>query len=154
MLRISVFTLLGAQIMLDLNPLLLLVEFLFALLVFVVRPIFVNYLARGVRDETGFEGFTLLQLAAPRGIASAAMAPIAALAVGDTLIMNIVFMVIFFSVLFSTITANLVSSGKALAIKEWMDRLKGRGKSSEPAPAVETDSEDLEPPMPGDEDSF
>jgi len=47
-----------------------------------------------------------------------------------------------------------VSSGKAMAIKERMDRLKGRGKSSEPSPAVETDSEDLEPPMPGDEDSF
>ncbi len=152
MLRISVFTLLGAQIFLDLNPLLLLVEFLFAFLVFVVRPIFVSYLARGIRDDTGFEGFTLLQLAAPRGIASAAMAPIAAVAVGDSLIMNIVFMVIFFSVLLSTLTTNLVSSGKAVKIKERMDRLRGRAPGKTHKPTVDPDSEGSEPPSPEVED--
>jgi cell volume regulation protein A len=152
MLRISVFTLLGAQIFLDLNPLLLLVEFLFALLVFVVRPIFVSYLGRGIRDDTGFEGFTLLQLAAPRGIASAAMAPIAAAAVGDSLIMNIVFMVIFFSVLLSTITANIVSSGKAVKFKERMDRLRGRKPEKAPKPTDDTDSEGSDPPPPEVED--
>jgi cell volume regulation protein A len=152
MLRISVFTLLGAQIFLDLNPLLLLVEFLFALLVFVVRPIFVSYLARGIRDDTGFEGFTLLQLAAPRGIASAAMAPIAAVAVGDSLIMNIVFMVIFFSVLLSTVTANIVSSGKAVKFKERMDRLRGRKPEKAPKPTDDPDSEGSDPPPPEVED--
>jgi cell volume regulation protein A len=146
MLRISVFTLLGAQIFLDINPLLLLVEFLFALLVFVVRPIFVNYLARGIRDDTGFEGFTLLQLAAPRGIASAAMAPIAAASVGDSLIMNIVFMVIFFSVLLSTLTTNLVSSGRAVKIKERMDRLRGRATGKVDKSTVDPDSEESESP--------
>ncbi|RMF91796.1 MAG: hypothetical protein D6733_00095 [Methanobacteriota archaeon] len=108
MLRISVFTLLGAQVFLDLNPYLLAVELLFALLVFVVRPVFVTYLARGSEEEVGKEGFTLLKLAGPRGISAAAMAPIAAAAVGSTLIMDLVFMVIFFSVLLSTVTARVI----------------------------------------------
>ncbi len=133
MLRISVFTLLGAQIFLDLNPLLLAVEFLFALLVFVVRPIFVTYVARGFSEDVGYEGFTLLRFAAPRGISAAAMAPIVAVALGDNLIMNLVFMVIFFSVLLSSIVANLVSTGKAVTIKERVDRTKAilRGKAVE-----------------------
>jgi cell volume regulation protein A len=124
MLRISVFTLLGAQIFLDLNPLLLLVEFLFALLVFVVRPIFVEYLAGGMKKEVDFEDFALLRFAAPRGVSAAAMAPIAAVAVGDELIMNLVFMVIFFTVLLSTVTANLVSSGRAANIKKKIDTIR------------------------------
>jgi len=111
MLRIAVFTLLGAQVFLDLNPYLLATEFLFALLVFVVRPIFVTYIAGGAREEMGEEGFTLLKLAAPRGISAAAMAPIAAAAVGSTMLMDLVFMVIFFTVLFSTAIAQWVSRG-------------------------------------------
>ena len=137
MLRISVFTLLGAQIFLDLNPYLLLVEFLFALFVFVIRPIFITHLARDFKDKVGYEGFTLLKLMGPRGISAAAMAPIAAVALGDQLIMNLVFMVIFFSVLLSSITAKLVSSGKATAMKDRYDgakamiRGKGRGEDLE-----------------------
>ncbi len=133
MLRISVFTMLGAQIFLDLNPLLLAVEFLFALLVFVVRPIFVTYLARDFCEDAGYEGSTLLKFVAPRGIAAAAMAPIAAVALGDELIMNLVFMVIFFSVLLSSIVANLVSTGKAVTIKERVDSAKAvlGGKAAE-----------------------
>jgi len=124
MLRISVFTLLGAQIFLDLNPLLLLVEFLFALLVFVLRPIFVTYIARDMRKEMTYEEFALLRFAGPRGISAAAIVPIAAIALGDTLIMNIVFMVIFFTVLLSTIVVNLVSSGKIMVIKDKVDSVK------------------------------
>ncbi len=124
MLRISVFTLLGAQIFLDLNPLLLLVEFLFALLVFVLRPIFVTYIARDMRKEMTYEEFALLRFAGPRGISAAAIVPIAAIALGDTLIMNIVFMVIFFTVLLSTIVVNLVSSGKIIVIKDKVDAVK------------------------------
>ncbi|MFQ5800808.1 MAG: cation:proton antiporter [Candidatus Hydrothermarchaeales archaeon] len=147
MLRISVFTLLGAQIFLDLNPYLLAVEFLFALLVFVIRPIFVTYISGGMEKELGFEGFTLLKLAAPRGISAAAMAPIAAVALGDALIMDIVFMVIFFSVLLSTLTANLVSSGRAVDIKKKTDwikaRLKGGEENLEETPsATEPEKED------------
>jgi NhaP-type Na+/H+ or K+/H+ antiporter len=135
MLRISVFTMLGAQIFLDPNPLLLLVEFLFAIFVFVIRPIFVTYLAKDFEGEVGYEGFTLLKLMGPRGISAAAMAPIAAVALGDGRIMNLVFMVIFFSVLMSSVVAKLVSSGKAVTIKEKVDSvkdvLKGKGKDKE-----------------------
>ncbi len=126
MLRISVFTLLGAQIFLNLNPLLLVVELLFALLVIVVRPIFIDYIAGGMRDATNVEEFTLLRFAAPRGIAAAAMAPIAATALGDSTIMDLVFMVIFFSVLMSSVTANLVSTGKIPIIKSKLEGIKAK----------------------------
>ncbi len=116
MLRIAIYTLLGAQVFLDLNPLLILVEVLFVVLVFAVRPIFITFLARDV--EADYESMTLLKWVAPRGISAAAMAPIVAIALGDQQIMNIVFMVILFSVLFSTITANLVKTGKILIIRD------------------------------------
>jgi Na+-driven multidrug efflux pump len=69
------------------------------------------------------------------------MAPIAALALGDPLIMNIVFMVIFFSVLFSTIVANLVGSGRAKAIKARADSIKGLLHKKEDLSEVSPDSE-------------
>lgn len=116
MLRISIYTLLGAQVFLDLNPLLILAEILFVVLVFAVRPILITFLAREV--EADYESMTLLKWVAPRGISAAAMAPIVAIALGDQQIMNIVFMVILFSVLFSTVTANLVSTGKILIIRD------------------------------------
>jgi cell volume regulation protein A len=149
MLRISVFTLLGAQIFLDLNPFLLLVEFLFAIFVFVIRPIFVTYIAKDFTEEAGYEGFALLRFMGPRGIAAAAIAPIAAVALGDQLIMNLVFMVIFFSVLLSSITAKLVSTGAAVTMRDKMDSvkavLKGRGEEEateeEEEPALEETEE-------------
>lgn len=116
MLRISIYTLLGAQVFLDLNPLLILAEILFVVLVFAVRPIFITFLARDV--EADYESMTLLKWVAPRGISAAAMAPIVAIALGNQQIMNIVFMVILFSVLFSTVTANLVRTGKILIIRD------------------------------------
>jgi NhaP-type Na+/H+ or K+/H+ antiporter len=74
------------------------------------------------------------------------MAPIAAASVGDSLIMNIVFMVIFFSVLLSTLTTNLVSSGRAVKIKERMDRLRGRATGKVDKSTVDPDSEESESP--------
>ncbi len=118
MLRISVFTLLGAQIFLELNPTLLAVEILFALLVFIVRPIFITYLAGRMRGEIGDDGFKLLKFAGPRGISAAAMAPIAAAAINNNLILDIVFVVIFFSVLLSTITAHIISTGKTFSLRK------------------------------------
>ena len=116
MLRIAIYTLLGAQVFLDLNPLLILAEIIFVVLVFAVRPIFITFLARDV--EADYESMTLLKWVAPRGISAAAMAPIVAIALGNQQIMNIVFMVILFSVLFSTVTANLVRTGKILIIRD------------------------------------
>jgi cell volume regulation protein A len=128
MLRISVFTLLGAQVFLDLNPLLLAAEILFAMLVFFVRPIFVNYLAGSLREEAGHEGFTLLKLTSPRGISAVAVAPIVAVQLGNKMIMDIVFIVVFVTVLMSTLTAGFVSSGKAAALKKKTDWIKARTK--------------------------
>jgi cell volume regulation protein A len=108
MLRISVFTLLGAQIFLDLNPVLLALEFGFALLVFLIRPVFVTYIARDLRKE-GSNGFNLLRLTGPRGISAVAVAPLVAVRLENNQIMNVVFMVVFFTVLLSTVTANIVS---------------------------------------------
>jgi len=122
MLRIAIYTLLGAQVFLDLNPMLILAEILFVLFVFVVRPVFITFLAGGI--EADYEGMTLLKWVAPRGISAAAMAPIAAVALGDQRIMNVVFMVIFFSVLFSTITASLVSTEKVLVIRDGLTGFK------------------------------
>ncbi|MDI6888754.1 MAG: cation:proton antiporter [Methanocellales archaeon] len=122
MLRIAIYTLLGAQVFLDLNPMLILAEILFVLFVFVVRPVFVTLLAGDI--EVDYEGTTLLKWVAPRGISAAAMAPIAAVALGDQRIINVVFMVIFFSVLFSTITASLVSTEKILAIRDGLTSFK------------------------------
>jgi cell volume regulation protein A len=126
MLRISVFTLLGAQVFLDLNPLLIIVEFLFALLVFVVRPIFVTYIAREMSEKEGPEGFKLLKLTAPRGISAVAVAPIVAVALDNNIILNIVFMVVFFTVLLSTIIAHIMS------------RKSGKEKVEEDSKAVES----------------
>jgi cell volume regulation protein A len=150
MLRISVFTLLGAQIFLDLNPLLLVVEFLFALLVFVVRPIFVTYIARSMSQKEGFEGFALLKFTAPRGISAVAVAPIVAVSLGNDMIMNIVFMVVFFTVLLSTITANMVSTGRAAALKNRTDWLKSKFGRGTPERKEETVTE---APNEGDEET-
>jgi NhaP-type Na+/H+ or K+/H+ antiporter len=156
MLRISVFTLLGAQIFLDLNPYLLLAEFLFALFVFIIRPIFITYLAGDFKDKVGYEGFTLLRFMGPRGISAAAMAPIAAVALGDQLIMNLVFMVIFFSVLLSSITAKLVSSGKATAMKDRYEgakaMIKGKGTGENLEELEEPVGEEKEEPTEETED--
>jgi cell volume regulation protein A len=150
MLRISVFTLLGAQIFLDLDPLLLAVEFLFALLVFVVRPIFVTYIAGSIKEKEGHEGYTLLKLTAPRGISAAAVAPIVAGQMENTMIMDIVFMVVFFTVLLSTFTANWIGSGKATAFKKKTDSIKARirgvemeeGSGEKESPSSESEMEE------------
>ena len=126
MLRISVFTLLGAQIALDLNPYLILVEFLFALLVFFIRPIFVIFLTRDLKEEMDYESMSLIKYLAPRGIAAAAMAPIAAgaIATGNQEIMNIIFTAVFFTLLFNTVVVNLINSGKMMIYKERYERTK------------------------------
>ncbi len=127
MLRISVFTLMGAQIALNLNPYLLIVEFLFALLVFFIRPIFVIFLTRNQKEHMDYESMTLIKFLAPRGISAAAMAPLAAgaIATGNQEIMNIVFTAVFFTLLFNTILINLINSGKIVKWKERYESTKG-----------------------------
>ncbi len=127
MLRISVFTLMGAQIALNLNPYLILVEFLFALLVFFIRPIFVIFLTRNQKEHMDYESMTIIKFLAPRGISAAAMAPLAAgaIATGNQEIMNIVFTAVFFTLLFNTILINLITSGKIVKWKERYESTKG-----------------------------
>ena len=106
MLRISVFTLLGAQVLLLLEPKLLFFEIIFALIILASRPIFVLPLLGGLRSTLDDRSQVIVSSVAPRGIAAAAMAPLVASVTGNDLITNIVFIVILLSVFFSaTITA-------------------------------------------------
>ena len=149
LLRISVFTLLGAQVFLDLNPLLLIAEFLFAAFVFILRPILVSYIARGKSDELGYEGFAILRFAAPRGISAAAVVPIVSAALVNNMVLDIVFMVIFFTVLLSSLAANLIAGGKARAMSEKYDKIKGmllgRKIEAEKSEEEEKETADNEP---------
>ncbi|MBN1762487.1 MAG: cation:proton antiporter, partial [Methanomicrobia archaeon] len=102
MFRISVFTLLGAQVLLLLEPKLVLLELVFALIVLASRPIFVLPLLGKLRSSLDDRSLLVISCVAPRGIAAAAMAPLVASVVGNDLLINIVFMVILLSVLLST----------------------------------------------------
>ncbi len=116
MFRISVFALLGAQIVLFFEPVQLLLTVLFFLLIFFSRPIFaIPALGEKLRAEFSKRELILLSLAAPRGIAAAAMAPLAAtvlIAAGQTAIasqiLNITFYIVLFSIVASSIVAFLV----------------------------------------------
>ena len=126
MLRISVFTLLGAQVALNLNPYLLIVEFLFALLVFFIRPIFIIGIAKDLKNEMDYESNSIVKYLAPRGISAAAMAPLAAgaIATGNNEIMNIIFTAVFFTLLFNTIFVNLVNSHKIITYRDRYEKTK------------------------------
>ncbi len=115
MFRISVFTLLGAQVLLILEPRLLLLEILFALIVLASRPIFVLPLLGKLRSSLDTHSLLVISGVAPRGIAAAAMAPLVASVVGNDLLINIVFMVILLSVVLSTaipVIAGRIEPGK------------------------------------------
>jgi cell volume regulation protein A len=102
MFRISVFTLLGAQVLLLLEPKLLLFEISFAMIVLASRPLFVMPLLGKLRSSLDKRSQVIISGVAPRGIAAAAMAPLVSSVIGNDLIINIVFMVILLSVVFST----------------------------------------------------
>jgi len=119
MLRIAVFMLMGASVMLfpsgglgiSITPILLFV----IIGLFIARPISV-YLSRFGLEELGRREFLVTSLIGPRGIAAAATAPLAIAynVPGAELIVTIVFAYILFSVLSSTITAEVISSGFSL----------------------------------------
>lgn len=128
MLRISVFTLLGAQVMLPLDPNQLLLAFGFFLVVFFSRPVFLIPTLGKQRKKFDKQDLTIMSFVAPRGLAAAAMAGIVAGFLPEVggLIMNIIFMVILFSVLFSTIVALIMSSKRVQEM--------GREEEKPPAP--------------------
>ncbi len=119
MLRIAVFTMLGAQVVLPFDLVQLGTAFIFFLIVFASRPLFLIPILGKRRKKFTKKDITLMCFVAPRGIAAAAMAPIIASvlasvgqkAAGD-LIVNIIFMVVLMSVLFSTIVATIMSTDK------------------------------------------
>lgn len=118
MLRISVFTLLGAQITLFWNPVEFLMITLFFLIMFFMRPVFLFPALGRSRKKYDRREFLLMSFLTPRGISAAAMAPIVATAMiisgfpllGD-LILRIIFMVILMSVLSSTLVAVIAERG-------------------------------------------
>ena len=114
--RISVFTLLGAQVMLSLGIADMQAVFLFFLAVFFSRPLFLIPLLGKERKDYSLKEILFMSFVAPRGLPAAAMAPIVAaslFAVGQESIassmVNIIFMVVLLSVLFSTISASVLS---------------------------------------------
>jgi NhaP-type Na+/H+ or K+/H+ antiporter len=116
MLRISVFTLLGAQIILSFEATQFLLTLLFFLLIFFSRPIFaIPSLGEKLKADFNTKDLILISLAAPRGLAAAAMAPIAAtilISAGQTTIasqiLNIIFYVIMFSIVASSVVAYFI----------------------------------------------
>jgi cell volume regulation protein A len=124
MLRISIFTLFGAQVLLTFNMAQVQTVIILFLLMFFSRPIFVIPLVRRMKESFSRKETMLMCFIAPRGSSEAAMAPIAAaalIAAGQAGVaadmMNIIFMLVILSVMFSTGTAWLFSrSGSKLEV--------------------------------------
>jgi NhaP-type Na+/H+ or K+/H+ antiporter len=118
MLRISVFTMLGAGIYLSMTFFEFGLALIFFLLLFLLRPLYLlPALGKEMRAEMSKRELALLSFVAPRGLSAAAIAPIAAgvlIAMGTGIvansILNIIFVVILLSVLFSTVIGMLVKS--------------------------------------------
>jgi cell volume regulation protein A len=123
MLRISIFTLLGAQVMLIFDPSQLLLGFVFFLILFLVRPIFVIPMLGKERSKYSKKDIIIMSFIAPKGDSEAALAPLVAAALvgagaleAGNQIMNIIFLVITFSILFSTLVAIIMSTKKVQEI--------------------------------------
>ncbi|MCX6817475.1 MAG: cation:proton antiporter [Candidatus Aenigmarchaeota archaeon] len=123
MLRISIFTLLGAQVMLIFDPSQLILSFAFFLILFLIRPIFVIPLLGKERSKYSKKDIMVMSFIAPKGDSEAALAPlVAATLIGagaleaGNQIMNIIFLVILFSILFSTIVAVLMGTKRVQEI--------------------------------------
>ncbi len=116
MLRISVFTLLGAQVMMVFDLNLFIKSFVFFLIIFFSRPIFLIPTLGKMKNRFTRSDILLMSFVAPRGLAAAAMAPIVARTISQAagngvgnLIVNVIFLIMLFSVLFSTMSAALIS---------------------------------------------
>jgi len=116
MLRISVFTLLGAEVSLLIGMQEIALILLFFVIATAVRPLLLTLIMGRERKEFTRRDFLMLSLVAPRGLSSAAMIPIVAAAViasGQTFVaesmVNIVFLFVLFSVLFSSVVAGIGS---------------------------------------------
>ena len=139
LLRISVFTLLGASVSLFMSPQQFIITIIFFLIVFFIRPVFLLPTLGKKRKEFSRKDLVLLSFVTPRGISAAAMAPLAATALivaGQpetiaTQIINITFMVILLSILFSTVVAAFVHRVQEPKGKKTKDVLSSVEKSTE-----------------------
>ena len=132
MLRISVFTLLGAQVtlMMSMNEIVMILLF-FAMAV-LARPIMLLSMLGNMKDKFTKKDILLMSFISPRGLSAAAMIPIVAAAVmgasqpalADKMV-NVVFMFIILSVLFSTVV------GKAATIGRFQEKDKKKQKKAE-----------------------
>jgi cell volume regulation protein A len=152
MLRIAVFTLLGAQVTILMNMEELATVLIFFVMVVLVRPVMLLFLMGHLKDKFSRRDILLMSFIAPRGLSSAAMIPIVAAAVIAagmsalaTQMVNIVFMVILLSVLFSTIVGKAASierfsrDGKKKDKKEEKEEKESPEKSEEEKKAPEED---------------
>jgi cell volume regulation protein A len=124
MLRIAVFTFLGAQVTLTFGLSDILPIALFLIAIVLARPIFVNVILGKERKAYTKQEKFVMSFVAPRGIDAAAMAPIVAAALiasgqpaaasAAPSIMNMVVVVIILTVLFSTAMAKF-AAGKRFA---------------------------------------
>ncbi|MBI4175665.1 MAG: cation:proton antiporter [Candidatus Aenigmarchaeota archaeon] len=117
MLRISVFTLFGAGVALFVTLEQVWLAFLFFLVVFLSRILYLIPILGKERKEMSRKDMLLLAFAAPKGIESAATAPIVAaslIAAGQGgpagIIINVVILVMIFTIIASTIVVRVIGS--------------------------------------------
>jgi len=120
MLRISVFTLMGAQVALFITMQQFVMALVFFFIIFFSRALFVVPLVYRMKGELNKKDILFLNFVAPRGLATAAIAPIIVstiLTAGGAVepytsttsnMINIIFLVVIFSILFSTIVAGII----------------------------------------------
>ncbi len=149
MLRISVFTLLGAQVSLFITIEQFMLVVAFFLIMFFIRPIILLPVLGAKKCDFTKRDFLLMSFVSPRGLSAAAIAPIVASAIiaagapalANTLV-NVIFLVIMLSVLFSSGAAILLGRGYSKG------KCEKEPKESEPD---ETGSVDTDAPGTGDE---
>ncbi len=147
MLRISVFTLLGAQVTLLMGLEELFFIMFFFLLVVLIRPVMLLSLMGDLRDKFNRKEILLMSFIAPRGISAAAMIPIVAAAViaagqpalADEMV-NIVFMVILLTVLLSTVVGAI---GSMKRFQEKKEKKTEKKEKEHPEVTVKGEKDDV-----------
>lgn len=148
MLRISVFVLLGAQVMLFITLEQFVATLLFLVVVLLARLVFLVPLLWRRRQEFTATDLILLAFVAPKGLEAAATAPIVVAAVarlgggigGDSVyagianeMINIIFLITLLTILVSTVVARLISNRLAQE-KQKINRAQEKSKDRMFAP--------------------
>jgi cell volume regulation protein A len=132
MLRISVFTLLGAEVALfvTINEVLLIV--LFFIFMVLSRPLFFLAILNRLNKKFHTREILLMSFTAPRGLSAAAVAPVVAvtlISIGEaavaTRLVNIIFLSLLFSILFSTIVSDFIAKRLVTSEPDFTKGIKG-----------------------------